>query len=83
MLTQVVTGFILPLCSLLFFERTLRCHHAQRLLRARSAATTSDGLQDEKLYTLIIIMSLGLALTLGAWQVVEILDALYPSGVST
>ena len=81
-LIQAITGFILPLCSLLFFERTLRYQYVQRLLRARGIATTSGGLQDEKLHSLIIISSLGMALTLGAWQVVELLDALYPSGVS-
>ena len=79
---QVICGCILPLTSLLYFERCLRICYARRLLQARGAPATSGSLRDERLWSLITASGLALGLAVGMWQVVELLDALYPHGIS-
>lgn len=78
---QVVSGCVLPLTLMLYLERNLRVQHAKRLLAARGVSTAAGSLADDKAYACISILGIALALGVGLWQIVELLDTIYPDGV--
>ncbi len=78
---QVVLGCILPINLIFYFERMLRIQHAKRVMASRGMSAEAGGLVDDQCYAFMTVLGLSVGLSIALWQVIELLDFLFPQGV--
>ncbi|BDA44261.1 hypothetical protein COCOBI_05-4450 [Coccomyxa sp. Obi] len=77
----VVLGCILPINLIFYFERMLRIQHAKRVLASRGMSAEAGGLVDDECYAFMTVLGLLVGLSIALWQIIELLDFLFPQGV--